>query len=175
MLSPQFDIYEQVAGMVYGRVADVGSGTGFGTHLLSRNTERVRGYEMDEHARGFAQRAFSNGNIQFYELDITQPEEVSKVQGMANFVTMIDVIEHIEDDLGAIRNCKLLMMGDGKFICSTPNRLSRYRKSEYHVREYSPNELRNLMDLVFNEVDIVNFQLKPIESEYENPIIAICS
>ena len=176
MLSPQFDIYEQVSKFLEDaiRVADIGSGTGFGTHLFTRNADQVRGYEIDNTAREFAQRAFSNGNLQFYNFDITDTHLVGSVRETCDYVTMIDVIEHIGEDVLAVSNCARLLMEGGKFICSTPNRLSRYRKSNYHVREYSPDELKSLLGLVFEDVKIVDYQLKPIETEYANPIIGIC-
>ena len=173
MLSPQFDIYEQVAKKVFGKVIDVGCGTGFGTHILTRNADFVLGLDIEEAAIRFAKRSFSNCKIKFDDFDITASYTYEPYP--YDFIVMIDVIEHIENDSEAIRNCTKLLKNAGTFICSTPNRLSRYRKSEYHVREYSPNELRILMALVFNEVDIVNYHLKTIESEYENTIIAICS
>jgi hypothetical protein len=87
---------------------------------------------------------------------------------------MIDVIEHIRQDHDAIKNCKRLLSKDGSFICSTPNRLSRYRKSDYHVREYSPDDLKKLLGSVFDNVGLVDFELQPLESEYTNPILAVC-
>ena len=170
MLSPQFDIYEQVSKVVSGRVADIGSGTGFGTHLFSRNADYVIGYEMDHAAIKFATRAFSNGNIKFISANVCQKMPENEF----NFVTMVDVIEHIEEDILAVSNCANMLVYGGKFICSTPNRLSRYRKSDYHAREYSPDELKNLLELVFETVKIVDHQLNPIETEYSNPIIGIC-
>ena len=168
MLSPQFDIYERVSAIVSGNVADIGSGTGFGTHLFARNAFQVDGYEIDKTAVRFSQKAFSNGNISFYQGDIT--EDITEL--LYDFVVMIDVIEHIPNDKLAIQNCRKILRGT--FICSTPNKLSRYRKSENHVREYTPETLRNLVESVFKNVDIVDYQLQPIKSEYENPIIAIC-
>ena len=91
MLSPQFDIYEQVAKVVSGVVTDIGSGTGFGTHLLARKAEHVIGYEIDSIAMTFAQRAFSNGKVNFYNGDIT---EGGWQQHGVDFVIMIDVIEN---------------------------------------------------------------------------------
>lgn len=170
MLSPQFDIYEQVAETVSGHVIDIGSGTGFGTHLFARNAKTVTGCEIDDTALKFSQRAFSNGKVSFHSFDITQPVTPADY----NFVTMIDVIEHIRDDLKAVENCRDLLGENGTFICSTPNRLSRYRKSDYHVREYSPDELKHLLDSVFKNVGLVDFQLQPLESEYTNPILAVC-
>ena len=170
MLSPQFDIYEQVSKVIYGKVADIGSGTGFGTHLLVRNSDHVTGYEVDAAAMKFATRAFSNGKIKFISANICGAMPKNEYE----FVTMIDVIEHIEEDHIAVYNCSNMLVYGGTFICSTPNRLSRYRKSDYHAREYSPDELKNLLELVFETVKIVDHQLNPIETEYSNPIIGIC-
>jgi 2-polyprenyl-3-methyl-5-hydroxy-6-metoxy-1,4-benzoquinol methylase len=171
MLSPQFDIYEQVSKMVVGSVADIGCGTGFGTHLLSRNADFVTGYEIDPTAMEFADRAFSNGNINFCKADITE----GRIKKRFDFVVMIDVIEHIRHAELAVANCKTILFTGGSLICSTPNRLSRYRKSEYHVREYSPSELEELLSSVFDTVKMVDFKLQPLKSVYTNPIIAICS
>ena len=170
MLSPQFDIYEQVSKVVSGKVADIGSGTGFGTHLLVRNADYVIGYEMDPTAMKFATRAFSNGSIKFMPANVCQHMPKNEF----DFVTMIDVIEHIEEDILAVNNCSKMLIYGGTFICSTPNRLSRYRKSDYHAREYSPDELKFLLKLSFENVKIVDYQLHPIETEYANPIIGIC-
>ena len=170
MLSPQFDIYEHVSKVVSGKVLDVGCGSGFGTHLFTRQAEMVRGIDLDESAINFAKRAFSNGSIDFSYTDIR--ENVS--HETFDFITMIDVIEHIKDDLTAVKFVSRLLGVGGKFICSTPNRLSRYRKADHHVREYSPDELKQLLCQVFNSVGIVDYQLQPMESEYLNPMIAIC-
>lgn len=171
MLSPQFDIYEQLSMMLFGYVADIGCGTGFGTQLFARNCKKVMGFDVDEKAVKFANRTFSNGKVNFYQADIN--DSIRGAAGM-DFVVMIDVIEHIREDSAAVNACRDLLGKGGAFICSTPNRLSRYRKSEYHVREYSPTELKQLLIGSFETVDLMDFQLNPMESEYENPIVAIC-
>jgi 2-polyprenyl-3-methyl-5-hydroxy-6-metoxy-1,4-benzoquinol methylase len=170
MLSPQFDIYENVAKVVRGYVADVGSGTGFGTHLLTRNAVEVHGYEIDDSALRFSQRVFANKKIWFHHGDIT-----NALEGQYDFVTMIDVIEHIQHDRRALNNCKALLKPSGLFMLSTPNRLSRYRKAQTHIREYSPAELKTLLKRVFSSVDIRDYKLDVPTSKYANPIVAICS
>jgi 2-polyprenyl-3-methyl-5-hydroxy-6-metoxy-1,4-benzoquinol methylase len=173
VLSPQFDIYEQAAKIVHGKVADIGSGTGFGTHLLTRNASQVDGYDVDEAAYNFAKRSFSNGHIEFYNESITGTI-VGNFIGGYDFITMIDVIEHIQEDKLAVQNVRRILKDGGAFICSTPNRLSRYRKSDYHIREYSPDNLRGLLEGVFKSVTLMDYQLKPLESDYENPMIGMC-
>ena len=171
MLSPQFDIYEQLSTQVHGKVADIGCGTGFGTHILTRKAKLVDGYEVDANALYFAKRVFSNGNLQFWKMDIT---ELGNANMHYDCITMVDVIEHIEDDDQAVVNIERLLKSDGVFFCSTPNKDSRYRKSENHVREYSQNELFGLMINHFKTVDILDFKLEKSASRYDNPIVVRC-
>lgn len=170
VLSPQFDIYEQVARIVRGRVTDIGFGTGFGMHLFSVNAKEVIGYEVDEEALKFAEKVFPIAKLCFRYGSI----EKSIDDTPSDFVVMIDVIEHLKDSKHALANVKKLMVLNGTFICSTPNRLSRYRKSECHVKEYSPKEFETLLKNVFVNVSIRDYKLEPIVSQYENPMIAIC-
>jgi len=172
MLSPQFDIYEKVSNVVNGEVLDVGCGTGFGANILTRWSSHVNGIDVDGHAVKFATRCFGNGKINFSMRSIEEQVHIGK---KFDWVTMIDVLEHIHYDSGAIREVKKLLKDTGTLIISTPNRLSRYRKSENHVREYSPDELRDLLSKEFKIVDMLDFQLLPLENDFTNPIIGMCS
>lgn len=70
-----------------------------------------------------------------------------------------------------IRDCAIK---GGVFICSTPNRLSRYRKAETHYREYSPEEFESVLKGVFPSVNLKNYRLEPLVSQTDNPILAVC-
>lgn len=172
VLSPQFDMYEVIARAIRGKVADIGFGTGFGTHLLTLRTDGVYGFEIDEEAIKFARRVFPFPNLHFEYGDILKG--VPNDYGKFNYVIMVDVIEHIEDDRKALENARKCLMDKGFLLCSTPNKQSRYRKSENHVREYSPKEFKVLLKEVFPVVDLRNYKLEPLASEYENPIIGVC-
>jgi len=169
MLSPQFDIYEQVANVVRGNVADVGFGTGFGTNILMQNASLVTGFEIDENGILFAQRVFPYKKLSFRYGDISKG-----IDGEYDYVVMIDVIEHIKNDKQALLNIKKMIGDNGVFICSTPNRLSRYRKSSGHIREYAPKEFETLLKRVFVSVQLRNWRLEPLKSPYENPILCVC-
>lgn len=141
VLSPQFDVYEQVARIVRGKVLDIGFGTGFGTHLLIQNAKEVHGHETDQGAVDFARKVFPLKNLYFNYGDILKQDD----ETVYDWVLMIDVLEHIEKDRQALNQVKKLLSKDGSFIMSTPNRLSRYRKAETHMREYSPKELETIL------------------------------
>lgn len=169
VLSPQFDIYQVLANVVRDKVADIGFGTGFGTHLFNVSAKEVYGYEIDEDAIKFAKAVFPFKNLHFEHGNI-----VYGIDGAFNYVTMIDVIEHIKKDKQALENVKKMLIKGGTFILSTPNRLSRYRKAENHVREYAPRELEGILKRVFVNVSLRNYKLEPLASEYANPILAVC-
>ena len=144
VLSPQFDVYEQIARIVSGKVADVGSGTGFGTHLLCRGADRVDGYEVDPDAKEFSQRCFSNGVIRFYEADITRPTPAAWFRLHYDFVVMVDVIEHIEDDAGELARAATRLAPGGKLIVLAPAHqflFSPFDEAIGHFRRYTRKTL----------------------------------
>lgn len=171
LLSPQYDVYEEVSKVVRGRVADIGFGTGFGTHLFTAMATEVHGFEIDKDAINFAEKVFPIVKLSFHYGDINKGINTSKP---FDYVIMIDVIEHLKYDKRVLENAKSLMANQGTLILSTPNRLSRYRTSANHVREYAPKELESLCRKVFVNVELKNHKLEPISTKYQNPIIAVC-
>lgn len=170
VLSPQFDIYTEISKVVSGKVADIGFGTGFGTHLFNAKAKEIYGYELDNNAINFARSVFPFKNLHFEYGDIT-----SGNLGLCfDYVTMIDVIEHIKDDRQALVNVKAMLIKGGTLICSTPNRLSRYRKADNHYREYSPLEFKYTLESIFPFVSLKNYRLEPLTSQTDNPILAVC-
>lgn len=170
VLSPQFDIYTEAAKVVRGRVADVGFGTGFGTHLLTVQAKEVIAFDIDEDAINFAEKVFPLPKLRFTYGDIDKGIDA----GSFDYVTMIDVIEHMKYDKRVLEHAKKMMNGNGTLILSTPNRLSRYRKSVAHVKEYAPKELESLCRKVFVNVSLRDHQLEPLASQYQNPLVAVC-
>jgi len=168
-LSPQFDIYCCLAHIVRGKVADIGFGTGFGTQLFCTRADEVHGFEIDPEAVRFARRAFPRENLTFSYGSIADG-----IVGTYDFVVMIDVIEHIEDDVAALKNVKRILKPKGFLLCSTPNRLARYRKSDNHIREYSPDQFKALLGKVFGVVDLRNYKFREVSNQYENPMIGVC-
>lgn len=170
VLSPQFDIYEQVSKVVRGNVADIGFGTGFGTHLLTVNGGSVTGYEVDECAVRFAQKVFPIHRLCFKYGDIQRGIDDHDY----DFIVMIDIIEHVKQDKQVLQNVKEMLGANGSLIISTPNRLSRYRKSDAHIREYSPREFEAILKTAFVNVSMRTYILEPMVSGYENPVVAVC-
>jgi len=145
-------VYEWIAGQVGGmRVADLACGEGYGSDVLASKAADVVGIDANPDAHEHAKARYRCPNLRF-ERDL-----VENVKGPLDAVVFLQTIEHIEDVpalLAAIGEAAPLA-----FI-STPNRLTLApegaEKSDnpWHLREYTIEEYRSLLEPAFAEVEI---------------------
>ncbi len=67
------------------------------------------------------------------------------------------VIEHIEDDKTLLKEIKRVLKPGGKLLLTTPNILTTLTRNPYHVREYTPTEMKNVVATAFD-----NFEIKGV-------------
>jgi len=146
MFPEQVAIYHHLAQHLRGqRVLDVGCGIGIGTNILAHWGCRVVGLDRDAEAIRAA-RAFYP-ELSFEVWDITRGPVVMDQAGTAEACVAMEVIEHIEDAILAIRH---LLVSAPHVILSTPNRAAPvlgqdHPKNPYHVHEYTPREMLELL------------------------------
>jgi SAM-dependent methyltransferase len=138
------------------RVLDVGCGRGVSLFYLAGRFPkwRLTGLELDDPLIEACQRASAAGpwrNVSFVRARIEDLAE----QASYDLALAIDVLEHIEDDLGMLRKLHRALRPGGYLIVHVP----RYRKEQWrfwpgfknhdfkdkfgHVRdEYQPDELQ---------------------------------
>jgi 2-polyprenyl-3-methyl-5-hydroxy-6-metoxy-1,4-benzoquinol methylase len=107
-------------------VLDVGAGTGYGIRILRPFTSSIEGIDL----------IASGPDVREQSIDTISDRSW-------NIVLAVDVIEHVQDDTGFL-NHLLRVAREGVFF-STPNYAYTQCKNEYHVREYSPQELKELI------------------------------
>lgn len=119
--------YEFMTDLVCGKtVLDVGAGDGSGAQVMRRSAMRV--YAIDPAPVG---EGVSNASLSTF------------ADRAVDVVTAMDVIEHVEDDVAFLS--ELLRVSSGLVFFSTPNWNVSKCKNRYHVREYTPEELRALV------------------------------
>ena len=121
-------------------ILDVGCGTGTMLHYLSRYGE-VLGVDSDDQAVRFCHQ---RGAYQVRQVG-PLPSRLPFEDGAFDLITMLDVLEHIEDDRGTLRELYRLLRPGGMLMLAVP----AYRflwgpqdEISHHKRRYVASEIR---------------------------------
>ncbi|TAG02771.1 MAG: class I SAM-dependent methyltransferase [Betaproteobacteria bacterium] len=135
---------DQVAGKV---VLDIGSGEGYGSHLLSGAAQSVVGVDLSTEAVNHATGKYASSNLRYVTASCTQIPLPSQ---SFDVIVSFEMIEHIHEQAEFIAEVNRLLKPDGLFIVSSPNRPEYSEKTgynnEFHVKELDRAELKALLD-----------------------------
>jgi SAM-dependent methyltransferase len=146
-------------GQGVGRMLDAGCGAGYGTAELAKSGAEVLGIDVSEEAIAHARAHYgASANIRFEQAScMAIPAETQAFRLIAAF----EVIEHLEDWRGFLREAYRVLDDAGIFLVSTPNRLyyaeSRQKAgpNPFHVHEFTEEEFRSELAQVFPHVKIM--------------------
>jgi SAM-dependent methyltransferase len=71
-----------------------------------------------------------------------------------NFVVTFQVIEHIENDELFLKEIKRVLKPGGKLIMTTPNIKMSLTRNPWHIREYSPEQMNNVVKSIFDSHEL---------------------
>jgi SAM-dependent methyltransferase len=137
-------------------VVEIGCGEGYGTNYLSPYVKYIIGLDVDENIIHYASEKYGSENCFFTLYDGSKiPDDDHTYDVVISF----QVIEHVQDDTGYLAEIHRILKIGGRCILTTPNRTSRVKLNKkpwnrFHLREYSPDELENLLKTIFSEVHI---------------------
>lgn len=141
--------YKEASKLISGTVLEIGSGEGYGVAELSKNSQKY--IAIDKYDSPIDEELKRNNNIEFFEMNVP-PLDFSA--NTFDFVVTFQVIEHINDDKNFIKEIHRVLKPGGKLILTTPNRLMSLSRNPWHVREYSPIEMREILNNSFNNINI---------------------
>jgi len=148
-----------------GTVLDIGCAEGLFAVMLAKRGYEVTGVDISQNfvdrAKRLAEEKEVLGKTKFFALNI----EADTVAGFFDWILFLDVIEHLESPIKALRNIRKSMADSSKLIISTPNALGRNRiifhcfdkggipdytnlkdLSALHLQEYSLKTLARLLN-----------------------------
>lgn len=137
-------------------VVEIGCGEGYGTQCLSQHVRHITGLDVDAAIIAYASEKYGSEQCAFSVYDgVTLPYEDQTFDMVVTFET----IEHIKDDARFLAELYRVIKDGGQCLLTTPNGLSRLSPGQkpwnrFHIREYAPAELRNLLASVFSDVEI---------------------
>ena len=141
------------------RVLELGAGIGNMTQHLARGRKAYVASDIDEeHMARLRVRFRGRPNLEIRKCDLCDATDFQPLLGVFDSVVCLNVVEHVEDDLGALRNIFSVLKPGGRAIILVPQDQKAYGTLDEvlgHYRRYSETQLRERMQKAGFEVESV--------------------
>lgn len=124
------------------RALDIGCGTGFNAAILENFASEVSGLDFSDTALELARKL--SPRIILIKGDFLEFKPAQKY----NIITLLDVLEHIEDDAAALRRIEDILEPGGVALITVPAFSFLWTEHDnllHHKRRYTKKELINLI------------------------------
>jgi SAM-dependent methyltransferase len=146
-------MYDQFKHQLRGEVLEIGSGIGNISKLVIEEGHSVTLSDYnEEYCEELKKKFIGNQNVrEIISIDLLHPDfEIKYFAYKEKFdsVFLLNVIEHIKDDMLAIKNCNYLLKPDGHLVLLAPAfswLYSSFDKQLGHFRRYSLKSLSSLL------------------------------
>jgi glycosyltransferase involved in cell wall biosynthesis len=132
------------------RVLELGAGIGNMTQHLARGRKIYVASDIDEeHIARLRVRFRGRPNLEIRRCDLCDAADFQPLLGSFDSVVCLNVVEHVEDDLGALRNIFSALKPGGRAIVLVPQDQKAYGTLDEvlgHFRRYSEAQLRARME-----------------------------
>ncbi len=142
--------YYAVKDLVKGDVLEVGCGTGRGLEILLNGSNSYIG--LDKNGGLIKEHSDKYPESKFIECSVPPFPEVA--DNSIDTLITFHVIEHIKDHKAFVREIYRVLKPGGTAIVTTPNKKIRLARNPWHVREYTRNELRDVLATCFNDIQM---------------------
>jgi SAM-dependent methyltransferase len=105
-------------------VLEAGVGEGYGAALLAGVARRVVGLELDAPTAVHVARRYGGGGTGAVDVVRADLQALPVPDASVDVVVTLQVIEHLADQPGFLRECARVLRPGGRLHCSTPNRLT---------------------------------------------------
>ena len=138
--------YLEAAKIVSGDVLEIGAGEGYGIKHIAPKADNY--LTVDKHPVHIDEQY---KHVSFRQMNI--PPLVDIQDESFDYVVSFQVIEHIPADDQYVSEIHRVLRPGGKFIVTTPNKKMSITRNPWHVREYTIEELVDLLKVKFSAVD----------------------
>ena len=153
-------LYQKISVYVQGKTLEIGSGIGNISAFLLKDQNQVSLSDLrPEYCQILHNKFGDNPHLEgVYQLDLSLKDfnpEYPELLEKFDTVIALNVIEHITDDLLAIRNARALLKNKGKLIILVPAGQWLYNSIDRelgHYRRYSKSGLNKLIETAGLEV-----------------------
>lgn len=141
--------YYKAAEMISGRALEIGTGSQYGLEIVTPSVDKL--VTIDKFKMDMNLSPEMKEKVEFKQM--TVPPFAGLEDNSFDFAFTFQVIEHIEDDHRFVDEIYRVLKPGGKLLVTTPNRTMSITRNPWHVREYIPKELNQLLYRKFKNVE----------------------
>jgi len=148
-------MYKTIAPHCKGKILEIGSGIGNISKFFIDDKKEIVLSDLRDNYCEILRKKFSNPVI---KIDLVAPDfdtQYANLLGTFDSLFALNVVEHIEDDLQAIANCKKLLKTGGTLIILVPAYQWLFNNFDVeleHFRRYTQKSLKKI--IVKNELTV---------------------
>jgi len=146
-------MYDEIKPWLYGQVLELGSGIGnISVYVLQSRFKTVLSDINPSYTQLLEKRFSGNSNlVNIVSIDLQHPhfqEQYGDMEAQFDSIFLLNVIEHLENDVAAIKNCNYLLKPGGHLTVLAPAYPFLYcvlDKNLGHYRRYTKHKLTALI------------------------------
>lgn len=148
--------------------ADVGCGDGLFTYKAMQKGHRIIG--IDRSADGLALARHEIGTRGFKSPWLVRGDcsTIPLPPRSLDYIVALELIEHLEQPAIFLAEVSKLVKSGGIFVCTTPLSRSDIIPDPFHVKEFDPEELAELLSLHFDNVVVKGMYPDWLDNVYRN-------
>ena len=154
--------YKEASKLISGTVLEIGCGEGYGISELVEFSKKYIG--VDKFDTYISEDIKKNNDIVFHKMEI--PPLLNIEANSIDFVVTFQVIEHIQDDHYFLKEIFRVLKPGGKLLLTTPNKLMSLSRNPWHIREYTPFEMKDILRKYFVKSEVKGVYGNDIVMEY---------
>ncbi len=154
--------YKEASKLISGTVLEIGCGEGYGISELVEFSKKYIG--VDKFDTYISEDIKKNNDIVFHKMEI--PPLLNIEANSIDFVVTFQVIEHIQDDHYFLKEIFRVLKPGGKLLLTTPNKLMSLSRNPWHIREYTPFEMKDVLRKIFVKSEVKGVYGNDIVMEY---------
>lgn len=141
--------FDHISSYLNGNVWEVGAGVGtFSQYMLDKNL-LVMTEIVDEYLECLRAKYGKQENVKIHKFDLLKPNYEAFPEYHIDTAVSINVLDHIENDMEAIRRVYHVLQKNGVFVLVLPNHNFLYNNLDFyanHYRRYSKQQVNFLLD-----------------------------